>query len=410
MGNSASSIKKSKNQFDNFYDVVDYIATYYILTMDFKSLSKLSEKAYCDKLVILTSDIIERYFNETDVTYLAQRVKNGQEVNDLKKERLSFINKDNLESLDISNDTQKSLKKKRVCIGIAKFYVKIAHVFAAIVMTINPMYSYKDATGQTVKTGLMEKDKIPKNVDRKLYKLNISKPELALLCQKAENHYVGMPCGIMDQSVSIMATEGHALLLDCRDLSIEQIPFDIAPHGLELLVIDTQVHHELVDGGYAERRASCEKAVADLNISSLRDISVEDFVSRKNELDPVTFKRAFHAVTEMRRVKDAVAALKKDDFVTFGKIVSEAHSSLRDNYTVSCPELDLAADTANENGALGARMIGGGFGGSAIALVKKGDAESVKGKIAEAFAESDFRSPRFFASSPSSGASVISSR
>jgi hypothetical protein len=175
MGNttSSNSNKSAKKEFDNFYDIVDYIATYYILTMDFKSLSKLSEKAYCDKLVVLTSDIIERYFNNTEVTYLAQRVKGGLEVNDLKKENLLFINKDNLESLDISNDAQKSLKKKRVCIGIAKFYVKIAHVFAAIVMTINPVYSYKDATGQTVKTGLMEKDKIPKNVDRKLYKLNI---------------------------------------------------------------------------------------------------------------------------------------------------------------------------------------------------------------------------------------------
>ena len=175
MGNttSSNSNKSAKKEFDNFYDIIDYIATYYILTMDFKSLSKLSEKEYCDKLVVLTSDIIERYFNNTEVTYLAQRVRGGVEVNDLKKERLSFINKDNLESLDISNDAQKSLKKKRVCIGIAKFYVKIAHVFAAIVMTINPVYSYKDATGQTVKTGLMEKDKIPKNVDRKLYKLNI---------------------------------------------------------------------------------------------------------------------------------------------------------------------------------------------------------------------------------------------
>ena len=240
-----------------------------------------------------------------------------------------------------------------------------------------------------------------------LYKLNISKPELARLCQKAENLYVGMPCGIMDQSVSIMATEGHALLLDCRDLSTEQIPFDIAPHGLELLVIDTQVHHELVDGGYAERRASCEKAVSDLKISSLRDISVEDFVSRKNELDPVTFKRAFHAVTEMRRVKDAVAALKKDDFVTFGKIVLEAHASLRDNYTVSCPELDLAADTANENGALGARMIGGGFGGSAIALLKREDVEQIKLKINQAFLDKGFKAPRFFLSTPATGARVL---
>jgi hypothetical protein len=175
MGNitSSNSNKTAETEFKNFYDVIDYIATYYILTMDFKSLSKLSEKAYCDKLVVLTSDIIERYFNDMEITYLAQRIKGGVEVNDLNKEKVIFINKDNLEGLDISNDAQKSIKKKRVCIGIAKFYVKVAHIFAAIVMTINPVYTYKDATGQTVKTGLLEKDKIPKNVNRKLYKLNI---------------------------------------------------------------------------------------------------------------------------------------------------------------------------------------------------------------------------------------------
>ena len=173
MGNSTSSTKKSESEFNNFYEIVDYIATYYILTMDFKSLSKLSEKAYCDKLVVLTSDIFERYFNDMEVTFLAQRIKDGVEVNDLKTEKIKFINQDNLQSLDVSNDKQKSIRKKRVCIGIAKYYVKIAHVFAAIVMTINPVYTYKDATGQNIKTTLLEKDKIPKNVKRKLYKLNI---------------------------------------------------------------------------------------------------------------------------------------------------------------------------------------------------------------------------------------------
>jgi hypothetical protein len=141
--------------------------------MDFQSLSKLSEKAYCDKLVILTSDIVDRYFNDTEVTFLEQRIKGGLEVNDLKKENVRYINKDSLESLDVSNDFQKSIRKKRICIGIAKFYVKIAHIFAAIVMTINPVYTYKDVNGQTVKTSLLEKDKIPKNVNRKLFKLNI---------------------------------------------------------------------------------------------------------------------------------------------------------------------------------------------------------------------------------------------
>jgi len=171
--NSTPSNKSSEKEFQNFYEIIDYIATYYILTMDFKSLSKLSEKSYCDKLVVLTSDIIERYFNDMDIKYLAQKIKGGVEVNELSNERVSFINKDSLESLDISNDAQKSIKKKRVCIGIAKFYVKIAHIFSAIVMTINPVYTYKDANGTTVKAGLLEKDRIPKNVNRKLYKLNI---------------------------------------------------------------------------------------------------------------------------------------------------------------------------------------------------------------------------------------------
>jgi galactokinase len=240
-----------------------------------------------------------------------------------------------------------------------------------------------------------------------LFDLGLTLPELARAAQRAENIYVGMPCGIMDQSVSLMATQGNALLLDTRDLSIEQIPFNIAPLGLELLVIDTQVHHALVDGGYAERRASCEKAISDLGISSLRDISITDFEARKSELDAKTFTRAFHGITEMQRVLDAVALLKAGDFVGFGEIVTAAHISLRDNYTVSCPELNLAVDTALKFGALGSRMIGGGFGGSAIALIKAKDSELIKNEIKSAFMVSRFKSPRFFSALPSSGAKVI---
>ena len=180
MGNTPSNSTNTKNtktnsekQFDNFYQIIDYIATYYILTMDFKSLSNLSNKEYCDKLVIITSDIIQKYFNDMEITYLAQRIKSGEEVNELSKEKVMFVNKDQLESLDIQNDVNKSIKKKRVCIGIAKFYVKIAHIFAAIVKTINPVYVYKDENGNIVKNGLLEKDKIPKNAERKLFKLNI---------------------------------------------------------------------------------------------------------------------------------------------------------------------------------------------------------------------------------------------
>jgi galactokinase len=240
-----------------------------------------------------------------------------------------------------------------------------------------------------------------------LFDLGLTLPELARAAQRAENIYVGMPCGIMDQSVSLMATQGNALLLDTRDLSIEQIPFDIAPLGLELLVIDTQVHHALVDGGYAERRASCEKAISDLGITSLRDISIADFVARKSELDEKTYLRAFHGITEMQRVLDAVSLLKAGDFVGFGEIVTAAHISLRDNYTVSCPELNLAVDTALKFGALGSRMIGGGFGGSAIALIKAIDSELIKNEIKSAFMAARFKSPRFFSALPSSGAKVI---
>jgi galactokinase len=240
-----------------------------------------------------------------------------------------------------------------------------------------------------------------------LFNLGLTLPELARAAPRAENIYVGMPCGIMDQSVSLMATQGNALLLDTRNLSIEQIPFDIAPLGLELLVIDTQVHHALVDGGYAERRASCEKAISDLGITSLRDITITDFVVRKSELDEKTYLRAFHGITEMKRVLDAVSLLKAGDFVGFGEIVTAAHISLRDNYTVSCPELNLAVDTALKFGALGSRMIGGGFGGSAIALIKAKDSELIKNEIKSAFMAARYKSPRFFSALPSSGAKVI---
>ena len=149
--------------------ILDYIATYYILTMDFKSLRKLYDKEYCDKMVILTSDIIDRYFTDMEITYLAQRIKNGVEVNEIDKDKVIFFDRDDLTKLDVNN----SIKKKRMCLSIAKFYIKIAHIFAAIVTTINPVYVYKDTEGNTVKASLYEKGKIPVNAPRDIYKLNI---------------------------------------------------------------------------------------------------------------------------------------------------------------------------------------------------------------------------------------------
>lgn len=166
MGNQNSSNNKKEHDPGQ---VIDYIATHYILTMDFQSLSKLYEKEYCDNLVVLTSNIIDKYFNPLEISYLAQRIKNGVEVNEMVKDKILFFNKNTIDNLNLQNP----LKKKRICIGIAKFYIKIAHLFAAIVTTINPVYVYKDSYGQTVKVPIYKKKDIPPNVPRKIYKLNI---------------------------------------------------------------------------------------------------------------------------------------------------------------------------------------------------------------------------------------------
>ncbi|MSW39898.1 MAG: galactokinase, partial [Actinobacteria bacterium] len=181
---------------------------------------------------------------------------------------------------------------------------------------------------------------------------------------------------------------------------------DVASQGLELLIIDTQAHHALIDGGYAERRASCESVAAKFAIPSMRNLSIETLELRHNELSETEYLRARHAVTEINRVMQAVDALNNKDFIALGKLINQSHASLRDDYTVSCPELDTAVDAANKAGALGARMVGGGFGGSAIALIKAQDMESVKSSIKQAFASQSFKPPRFFTSLPSSGASA----
>ena len=241
----------------------------------------------------------------------------------------------------------------------------------------------------------------------KLFDVNLSLPELARLAQRAENGYVGVPCGIMDQSVSLMAQAGNALLLDCRDLSTEQIPLDLASAGLELMIIDTRAHHALVDGGYAERRASCESAAKKLGIKALRDCSVSELESSRSKLTELEYMRAEHVVNDIERVHKTVEFLKKNDFVSVGKILTKSHASLRDRFEISCAELDLAVDTALANKSLGGRMIGGGFGGSAIALFKVADIEPAKTAIAVAFKSAGYVEPRFFTSLPSSGAAVI---
>ena len=243
-----------------------------------------------------------------------------------------------------------------------------------------------------------------------LFDLGFNLEELARLTQKAENQYVGVPCGIMDQSVSLMATQGSALLLDCRDLSTKNIPFDVASSGLELLIIDTQAHHALTDGGYAERRASCESVVAKLGIRSLRELTMEQLENSRGSLTETEFVRARHAVTEMKRVLDCVQALSDSNFAKVGELINQSHASLRDDYTVSCPELDTAVDAALAAGALGCRMVGGGFGGSAIALIQASKTTETIKAIEKGFSSKGFKAPRFFTSLPSQGAELLSRR
>jgi galactokinase len=239
-----------------------------------------------------------------------------------------------------------------------------------------------------------------------LLHLGLNDKELARASQKAENEYVGMPCGIMDQSVSIMGKAGSALLLDCRDLSTESIPFNVADAGLELLIIDTQAHHALVDGGYAERRAACESAAAKLGVKSMRELTMNQLLAAKDSLSAVEFIRARHAVSEISRVLSTVDALKRGDFKEVGKLINQSHTSLRDDYAVSCPELDVAVEAALSAGALGSRMVGGGFGGSAIALLRVEDVDAARTAISKSFEAHGFKKPRFFTSLPSAGASA----
>jgi hypothetical protein len=182
MGAQLSTMKNDKLKPKSMSQILDYISTYYILTMDFTSLRKLYDKSYCDNLVVLTSDIVERYFTSMEITYLAQRIQNGVEVNILEKDNMIFFNKDDLSNMNIQN----SIKKKRICDSIAKFYIKIAHLFAAIVTTINPIYVYKDAEGNTVQANLKEKGKIPQNTPRNIYKLNICDNRINTLLNKED--------------------------------------------------------------------------------------------------------------------------------------------------------------------------------------------------------------------------------
>jgi len=212
--------------------------------------------------------------------------------------------------------------------------------------------------------------------------------ELVTATRCAENVVAGAPTGGMDQSASLLCQEGHALLLDCQTGSTRPIPFDLPSHDLALLVVDTKAEHALVDGQYAARRASCERAAGELGVASLRDLDPRSLQIDLAKLsDPIDRARVRHVVTEIERVHESVMALEQDDFVSVGRLFDESHASLRDDYEVSCAELDVAVDAMVSAGALGARMTGGGFGGSCIGLVPVGDLEAAVDAVHTAYAD-----------------------
>ncbi|NEC03827.1 galactokinase [Streptomyces sp. SID7909] len=242
-----------------------------------------------------------------------------------------------------------------------------------------------------------------------LFGLGLDAAELAVLAQRAENAFVGVPCGVMDQMASACCTEGHALHLDTRDLGRRQVPFDLAAHGLRLLVVDTRVKHALGDGAYAERRAGCEEGARLLGIPTLRDLPYEELgaaLDRLAELgaDESVVRYVRHVGGDNQRVEQVIALLDAGDVRAAGPVLTAGHVSLRDDLRVSCVELDLVVEAANAAGALGARMTGGGFGGSAIVLVEEERADAVTKSVLEAFTAAGYGTPGVFPAVPSAGA------
>ena len=232
---------------------------------------------------------------------------------------------------------------------------------------------------------------------------------LALAGQRAETEVVGMPCGLMDQMAVLCGRAGHALFFDTRTLETEQVPFDPGAAGLTLLVIDTRVKHSLTGSPYAERRRACEQAAAALGVPALRDVTLADLdaAAADGRLDEVTFRRARHVVTENARVLEVVALLRRGDVTAIGPALAGSHASLRDDYEVSCAELDVAVETAGAAGAVAARMTGAGFGGSALALVPTDRADAVGLAVAEAFTAAGFNPPATFPVAIADGATRL---
>jgi len=231
---------------------------------------------------------------------------------------------------------------------------------------------------------------------------------LAAACRRAETEIVGVPTGGLDQAASLRCRAGHAMLLDCRDFTAELMPFDLAAVGLELLIIDTRAHHALADGQYGSRRQACEQAARILGVATLREVPMAGLDAALARLPHAELRRRVrHVVTEIDRVRQVVALLKAGHPGDVGKLLDGSHHSLRDDYEVSCAELDLAVEASRRAGALGARMTGGGFGGSAIALCRSAEVETVARRVTDSFAAGESTMPMFLRATPSAAGSRV---
>ena len=233
--------------------------------------------------------------------------------------------------------------------------------------------------------------------------------EKALLAQKAEHDFAGVPCGIMDQFISALGREGHLLLLDCRTRKTELVP--MSDPSVALLVINTNVKHELSGGEYAERRAQCEEAAKNLGVKSLRDVTPDQLERGKGKLSEVVYRRARHVIGEIERTVHAAEGIRASSWPSVGNLMYASHASLRDDYEVSCKELDdvveIAEDIGYKGGVYGCRMTGGGFGGCCVALVKADCVDAITKKIADDYKIKTGIDAAIFSSRPAAGATII---
>lgn len=237
-----------------------------------------------------------------------------------------------------------------------------------------------------------------------LWQTGLNRQKLAAAGQLGENLIVGAPTGIMDQTASLFGELDHAVFIDCRSLEVRPVELGFAEAGLELLIIDTKVAHRLVDGGYAERRAACELGAKNMGVSSLRDLGLNDLGRAEAILDPVTFRRVKHVITENARVLETIKLLANDGPRSIGHMMHDSHASMRDDFEISVDELDTAVETSIRHGAIGARMTGGGFGGAAIALTPVERISEVTLSVVAEFEALGYAKPDIFSVSPAPGA------